>query len=61
VSDQLEKAITAHGGSDRWQKLTKLTAQATIGGRRWPAKGKGGILDDVRIEVDPDLLMRKGK
>jgi hypothetical protein len=55
VSDQLEKAITAHGGSDRWQKLTKLTAQATIGGRL------GGILNDVRIEVDPDLLMRKGK
>ena len=61
MSDLLEKPIAAHGGWDRWQKFAKLTAQATIGGRLWPASGKGGISDDVRIVVDPHLLMRNPK
>jgi hypothetical protein len=61
MSDLLEKAIAAHGGWHCWQKLTKLTAQANIGGRLWPASGKGGILDDVRIVVDAHLLTRNRK
>jgi hypothetical protein len=61
MSDLSEKAIAAYGGWDCWRKLTKLTAQATIGARLWPASRNGGILDDVRIEVDPHLLMRNRK
>ncbi len=49
----LDTAIEAHGGWDRWQRATELTAQAKIGGALWPAKGRGGLFDDTRITIDP--------
>jgi hypothetical protein len=55
MSDLFEKAIAAHGGWERWQTVTKLAAHVSIGGGLWAAKGKGGILDDVRVEIDPHL------
>jgi hypothetical protein len=53
TNDLLELAIAAHGGWDRWRKLTKLTAWATIGGALWALKGKEGKRGSIRIEIDP--------
>lgn len=50
--DLLEFAIDAHGGWERWEKLNKLAARASVGGGLWPLKGKDGILDHVQVEVD---------
>jgi hypothetical protein len=52
MGDLLDVALTAHGGWDRWQHLSKLTASASIGGGLWAAKGKAGILNNVVVEVD---------
>ncbi len=52
MSDLLEQAIAAHGGWARWEQLKKLSVHAAIGGGLWGAKGKPGLLDDVRIAVD---------
>lgn len=52
MSDLLEQAIAAHGGWTRWQQVTRLNVHAAIGGGLWGAKGKPGLLDDVRIAVD---------
>jgi hypothetical protein len=43
--------IDAHGGMDRWNQFTTLTAHLKQGGVIWPLKGKGGMLDEVDIEV----------
>jgi hypothetical protein len=52
MSDLLDLAIAAHGGWDHWQRLSKLTASASVGGGLWALKGKEGILDNVLLEVD---------
>jgi hypothetical protein len=48
MSDLLNLAIDAHGGWDRWQRLSNVTARATIGGALWALKGHPGA-SDVRI------------
>jgi len=52
MSDLLNLAIAAHGGWERWQGLSRLTASAKIGGGLWVLKGKAGILDNLLFEVD---------
>lgn len=50
MTDLLDLAIDAHGGWDRWQKLSKVTVRANIGGPLWGLKGQADApLDDVRI------------
>jgi hypothetical protein len=53
MNDLLNTALTAHGGLERWGEISLITAQASIGGSLWPAKGKGGILDNVQVRLDP--------
>jgi hypothetical protein len=52
MNDLLELAIAAHGGMKRWNQLSNMTASVAIGGGLWPAKGKGGILDEVQVIID---------
>jgi len=47
MTELLDLAIAAHGGWDRWQDVTTITAKARIGGALWASRGKAGILDDV--------------
>ena len=53
MTDLLKLAIEAHGGLDRWSRVTRIEAQASIGGAVWASKGQRGILDDVRVRADP--------
>jgi hypothetical protein len=44
--------IEAHGGLERWNRYTRLSAHLIQGGVLWAAKGKAGVLDDVTVTVD---------
>jgi hypothetical protein len=51
--NQLAKqAIEAHGGLERWNRFTTLSAHLIDGGVLWAAKGKAGILADVTVTID---------
>lgn len=52
MNDLLTTAIDAHGGWDRWQRLSKATARATIGGGIWALKGQADAGHDVRVTAE---------
>jgi hypothetical protein len=52
MNDLLATAVAAHGGLDRWNQITSITADASITGALWSLKGQDDALKDVRIEVD---------
>ena len=45
-------AIKAHGGLERWNRFTMLSAHLIQGGVFWAVKGKAGVLDDVTVTID---------
>ena len=49
MNDLLKLALTAHGGLDRWNTLTKVQVRAAITGAIWYVKGKPDVLKDVVI------------
>jgi hypothetical protein len=51
MDDLLETAVTAHGGSDRWNQITSITVDASIGGAFWSLKNQGDALKQIRFEV----------
>jgi hypothetical protein len=52
VNDLLERAVAAHGGSDRWSQITAITAHAAITGALWNVKGKVDALKNVCFEAN---------
>jgi hypothetical protein len=46
------RAIEAHGGLERWNRFTTLSAHLIQGGSLWAVKGKAGVLADVTVTVD---------
>jgi hypothetical protein len=48
----LADVIDAHGGLDRWSRITTITADLSIGGPIWAAKGWPGALAAERLEID---------
>jgi hypothetical protein len=53
MSDLLELAIAAHGGWERWQQLSRITAHVSVGGAIWQVKGWPDVFADARFEIDP--------
>ena len=53
MSDLLDLVIESHGGLDRWNRLTEITAHVAVGGMLWERKGHGGILADTHVALDP--------
>jgi hypothetical protein len=49
MSDLLEKVLGAHGGADRWQRVTRLRSELSVGGSSWPSDG---VLADTVATVD---------
>ena len=47
-----QQAIDAHGGLERWNRFSTLSAHLIDGGVLWAAKGKAGVLADVTVTVD---------
>jgi hypothetical protein len=52
MNDLLERAVSAHGGLDRWNQINSIAVDASITGALWHVKGKVDALNDVRLEVD---------
>lgn len=52
MDELLATVIEAHGGLDRWSRVSGITANMTIGGPFWEFKGQPGILGDETIELD---------
>jgi hypothetical protein len=51
-SNLTELTIAAHGGLDRWNEHTSVTAHLRNGGLLWGLKGQDGTLADTRVRVD---------
>ena len=52
MNDLLELAIKAHGGLERWEKVTSVTAGASITGAIWYVKGRPDVLKSVQVRAD---------
>ena len=48
----LSEVLEAHGGLQGWSPLTRFTAQLSIGGPIWAAKGWPGALAQETVEID---------
>lgn len=53
MSDLLDHVLASHGGLDRWRKVEKIEADASIYGAMWIRKGHGDALRDVHITAKP--------
>jgi hypothetical protein len=51
MDELLARVLDAHGGLDRWSGITRLTAQMSIGGPIWAAKGWPGALVHETVEM----------
>jgi len=49
--DLAQFAMEAHGGLERWNRFSTVSAQLIQGGVFWGAKGKAGVLGDVTLKV----------
>jgi hypothetical protein len=52
MNDLLEAVLEAHGGLERWNALSSVSARLTQGGALWALKGQPGVLDDVVVTVN---------
>jgi hypothetical protein len=52
MNDLLETAVRAHGGLERWKRVTSIRVAASITGAIWFVKGKGDVLKDVVLTAE---------
>ncbi|MGK5441099.1 hypothetical protein ACSNN7_04595 [Micromonospora sp. URMC 105] len=52
MHELLEQVIAAHGGMQRWNELTSVSARVRGGGALWGLKGQEGVLDDVVTQAE---------
>lgn len=52
MNSLLELALAAHGGLDRFQRHSHLTAKLHQGGALWALKGQPHVLEDCHVRVD---------
>jgi hypothetical protein len=52
MDDLLKTAVTAHGGLDRWNQITSITVDASIGGAFWSFKDQSDALKQISFEVE---------
>lgn len=48
----LTEALAAHGGLDRWSRITRIEAEMTFGGPFWKVKGQPDLLASQTIEAE---------
>ena len=54
IPDLLEIAVEAHGGLARWDKVSSITIDASIGGAIWYVKGQPDVLKDIVMVADTE-------
>ena len=52
MNDLLQKAVDAHGGLKRWNKISCVTVAASLTGAIWFVKSQGDYLKNVVMTVD---------
>ncbi len=52
MNDLLNLAVTAHGGLERWSKVTAIKVTGSITGGIWWIKGKGDVLKDIEMTIE---------
>jgi hypothetical protein len=52
MSDLKDFVIAAHGGLDRWNRLSSVRAHLLVGGQLWPLKKQDGIINDTMVRMD---------
>jgi hypothetical protein len=52
MNDLLQKAVDAHGGLKRWDKISTITVAASLTGAIWFVKSQGDYLKDVVMTID---------
>ena len=52
MSDLKNLVIDAHGGVDRWNRLSNFRAHLLVGGQLWPLKKQDGIISDTMVLVE---------
>lgn len=52
MSDLKDFVIAAHGGLDRWERLSEVRLHLVVGGQLWPLKKQDGIISDSMVVVD---------
>jgi hypothetical protein len=52
MSNLKDMTLTAHGGLDRWSRLSTATARITTGGVLWALKGQVGVIDESTVTVE---------
>lgn len=52
MNEIVQRMMDAHGGLERWNQFSTLSAHLSQGGILWPLKGKAGMLDEVDVTVD---------
>jgi len=49
----LTAVLDAHGGWQKWAKATKITAQMSLGGPFWAARGWPDVYSKQTVTIDP--------
>jgi hypothetical protein len=52
MNDLKDLVIAAHGGLDRWNRLTDVRVHLLVGGQLWPLKKQDGIISDSMVRVE---------
>jgi hypothetical protein len=52
VNELLDLAVNAHGGLDRWNRLTSLAGRFNIGGAIWGFKGVPDVFSDITVALE---------
>jgi hypothetical protein len=52
MSELLDRAVEAHGGMDRWNKVKAIKVATSITGAIWYVKGKGDFLKNVVLTAE---------
>ena len=52
MSDLLDRVLAAHGGVEAWSRVATLTAELSLGGAFWAARGWPDVYRDQHVELD---------
>ena len=52
MGDLLDRVVRAHGGIERWERVSRFRADVSITGAIWALKGKPGLLKHVTLDGD---------
>jgi len=52
MNELLQRAVHAHGGLGRWDRLKTLESSISMTGTLWNMKSQTDVLRDIRVEAE---------